>query len=346
MALILLVLFSNCKKDDDPNSSGNYTDGVFIVEQGNFGSANASVSYYRRDEGIIIRDIYKKENPDLVLGDIAQSIEVFDGKAYIVVNNSDKIEIVDEKSFKSVGTINGLALPRYILFKDHQTAYVSQWGADGISGSVAVVNLHSRQVETTILTGSGPERMKLHEGRLYVANAGGFGRDSTIAVVDIEQKKVVKRITVAEGPSNIVEAFGDLFVLCSGVFDAGIGGFTPGAFARINRDSVIALVKNIEGSPANLIAIEVSSSTVDFYFTSYNGMFKSTAVNGLPGLPIRQLINPGYFYALGWDVQSNRLFASDAKDFNSEGAVFLLDREGQILDTLPAGIIPCQFYFQ
>jgi len=42
-------------------------------------------------------------------------MNIINGKAYLVVNNSSKIEIINPKTFKSIGTITGLRSPRYII---------------------------------------------------------------------------------------------------------------------------------------------------------------------------------------------------------------------------------------
>ena len=39
------------------------------------------------------------------MGDVAQSITYFNGKYFVVLNGSAKIEVVEPETFKSVGTI-------------------------------------------------------------------------------------------------------------------------------------------------------------------------------------------------------------------------------------------------
>ena len=70
-------------------------------------------------------------------------------KYYIVVNNSSKIEIVNKTDFVSTGVIEGLAQPRYFLGIDNQKAYVSQWGANGLDGSLAIIDLSDNSVTKT-----------------------------------------------------------------------------------------------------------------------------------------------------------------------------------------------------
>ena len=49
------------------------------------------------------------------LGDVVQSITQFNNNAYVVVNNSNKIEVIDITNFSSIATITGFTSPRYFL---------------------------------------------------------------------------------------------------------------------------------------------------------------------------------------------------------------------------------------
>ena len=111
----LFLTLSSCVKDQPTEeeesaliTSGN---GVYIINEGNFQFGNASVSYYDVDTKTLKEDIYKTAN-SIALGDVAQSMAVLNNKAYIVVNNSSKIEVVNAQTFVSVATIAGLPSPR------------------------------------------------------------------------------------------------------------------------------------------------------------------------------------------------------------------------------------------
>ena len=137
IALIALsgLFLQSCNNDDSPINNpeqGTYSKGVFVLNEGGMGSANADITYYNPNEKISdtnpIQNIFKKANAGAQLGDVAQDFVFKGNKGYIVVNNSNKVEIVDNTSFKKVSTITENILnPRYLAVTD-KYIYVTNWG--------------------------------------------------------------------------------------------------------------------------------------------------------------------------------------------------------------------------
>src|SRR5690606_11455482 len=113
-------LFVSCSGDDDttftPPASGAYENGVFVLNQGVWGAGNAEVSFISGNL-TIENNLFKGVNEDMDLGDVGQDIEVNGNFAYIVLNASNKIVVVDRNTFAHIATISqGLNNPRYIAF--------------------------------------------------------------------------------------------------------------------------------------------------------------------------------------------------------------------------------------
>ncbi len=118
----------SCNKSSDP-VLGKYQTGVFIANQGNFGSANGDVTYYNPSTGLAQQTIYKNVNGSFA-GDVLQSM-TFDGNlCYLVLNGSDKIDIVDNNTFKwdTVFSDPKLDKPQYLEVINGK-AYISVWGS-------------------------------------------------------------------------------------------------------------------------------------------------------------------------------------------------------------------------
>src|SRR5690606_36133260 len=117
-------------------------------------------------------------------GNIVQSMNVLNTSGYIVVNNANKIEVVEAGTFKSVGTITGLNAPRYILQVNDQKAYITEWG-NGSEGNIRILNLTNNSIEGTInLNRKGAEKMLKHGDYVYVTCQGGYDKDSVVTVID------------------------------------------------------------------------------------------------------------------------------------------------------------------
>ena len=129
------LFFTGCSKEDDkPAAPRTYENGVFVTNEGQFLKGNGAVSFLDEQNNEVERDLFMKVN-NRPLGDVVQSMTVHNGKAYVVVNNSEKIEIADANSFKEAGVINGLKLPRYAVGLNNKL-YVTEWVDYGVNGRV------------------------------------------------------------------------------------------------------------------------------------------------------------------------------------------------------------------
>ena len=146
LAFILILFFiSSCKKDN-PQAAAPTSKGVYISNEGNYTFGNAEISFYDPAKQQVTNNLFKNVN-GYSLGDVAQSIYIKDSTGFIVVNNSQKIEMVRIPSFQKIRTINiPNSSPRYILAVNDSIAYVTELYA----GKVNVVNFQSGSVVKTI----------------------------------------------------------------------------------------------------------------------------------------------------------------------------------------------------
>ena len=97
IAAVSVLFFASCAKEEKPTEVplGAYDKGVLILNQGNFGSPNTSISYLSNDQSLFQNNIFELVNPTKVLGDTGQDIGFNGDLAYVVLNVSNKIEIVN-----------------------------------------------------------------------------------------------------------------------------------------------------------------------------------------------------------------------------------------------------------
>jgi len=348
--LAFAIAFTSCKKDDPktpaPTPVGvTYDNGVFITNEGPYGSGTGTVSFYSRTGSNVSNDIFQAKN-SYPLGNIVQSMEIFNGKGYIVVNNAGKVEVVDGSTFASNGVINGLTQPRYFLGIDNNKGYVSEWGTGGVAGEIKVIDLTTKAVTATIATGKGAEEMVKVGNSVYVACSGGFDNDSVVTVIDALTNSVITNINVGSNPKNIkVDANGKIWVLCSGQWDMNFTTLVKtGKLVRINASTnTIDLSLPFTSTTSQPYGLVINNSKTILYY-SYNGMVYSQ--NSTSSTLNTTAIISRNFYGFGIDPTNDFFYGSDAGNFSSNGKVIRYNTTGVAIDSFTVGVIPGNFCFK
>lgn len=333
LLLSSLIGFFSCKKVIVSAGPGNYTDGVFVVNEGPFGGTG-SITWHNPETGETVQDVFAKANGGAVLGQFVQSLTLHKGKGYVVVNGANKVYVVDAVSFEYIDTIGGLFLPRFMLPLDDNTALVSQWGADGLTGSVAIVDLATRQITQTIPTGKGPEKMiRQANGLVVVANSGGFGVDSTVSILNIANLIETNRLAVpGKNPGSLVEwASGPVII-----------AHCRGSFLDANPSGWVGVVAPTPGPGFDIPAYGddlVTAPDGQTLFFAAGGKIFAFSTAGL---------SPAFdqiAYGLGCDPGTGNLYCADAKDFNSQGEVVIYSPNGTRIGAFPTGVAPGELVF-
>ena len=351
--LILTSAFLiSCTKDDSvpppPTEGVGYSNGLFILNEGPFQSGTGTISYLNRDGSGQVGNIYQLANK-LPLGNIVQSMNVDyynGGNAFIVVNNANKIEVVNLKTFQQVETIEDITSPRYIIFTPFAEAFVSCW-----DNTIKVIDLDNYETVDEITVGTGPEKMlysSLNE-QIWVLNQGGFSVDSTITIINAQDHEIINILQVNAKPTGILKDKNDhVWVLCSG---NGWNGFpgpddTKGHLLCFDVESHDLLkdfhFPSTSEHPEKLV---INSSGDVLYYNGNDGVYKfgiaDTALQSEPFIP-----RPYMFYGLGFDYATGFIYASDPLDYVQDGLVYRYDANtGAAIDSIQAGIVPGEFYF-
>ena len=335
MVLAAIMMFG-CESDPTSSGGGDKTpelSGAFILNEGNFNGGNGSLSFYSPKDGAIQNGIYKAVN-GADLGDVVQSMTIIDTLGFIVVNNSNKIEVISTNSWKKVTTINLPAgsSPRYLSY-DGQFAYVTNL----FGNSISKISLSSYQVESTVPVGTNPEMIVLDGNTAYTANSG-FGWNNTVSVVDLGQGQESKTIKVGDNPRSMRKINNDeLHVLCEGRWPAWGDTTDQGTNGGIYMIDPAALTVTdslpVQGHPSEL--------TYDGAETGYflnGGVLNSYSTKTNKALS--NALVTGWFYSVEVDPVSQQIFCLDAKDYAQEGSLRIFSTAGDSLETHTVGIIP------
>jgi YVTN family beta-propeller protein len=342
-AMLLTTMISGCEKDDNPVyiPTGPYTNGAFISNEGTFGQANASVSFYDFTGDSVRNSIYTKVNKH-PLGQLLQSMYTVNGKVYMMLNLSDTVAIADLKDFKEAGTITGLILPRYMSSYSNK-GYITQWGENGV---VKVVDLSTNTILKTIDVGTGPEQAILANGNILVCNGGGFDRDSTVSVIDPVTDMVVQTIVVGDNPKEmVVDKNSNIWVICYGYIKYD-GSFniileTPSKLVRLSKQSFQKSAEYIISATHHPQHIDISKDKSTIYYGGFGfaGIYAMDIMeNVAPSTPL--VDGSKSFYGFNVNPGNGEIFAFDATDYTTPGIMYRYSAQGNLVKQYTVGVAP------
>lgn len=326
-------LFASCSSNDDTPEVevplGAYENGVFILNEGNFGTPNASVSYISNDLATFQNDIFKLVNPSIVLGDVAQSMTFSGEKAFIVVNNSNEVEVVNRYTFKSIATITTkLENPRYSVVLNDKL-YVT----NAISNAVTIYDAKTYAYIASIPVGKTTEKIVVANNKLYVMN-GAYGYGNQVTVINPATNTVLTTITVEEGINSIEEKNGSVYVLC--------GNTAKSKLFKINTttDTATSIESTTLKGAANM---DIDGSK--FYYTQDGGVYAmDLTATAFSTTPIFTTTYVQYSTFYGFGVIDGKIYSGNANGFTKDGIVTVYSPTGTVLKTLTVGIGPNGFY--
>ncbi len=338
-----LFLTTSCKELGDEQPSGLYQTGVFIVNEGPFGSGTGTVSYYDRDADILKNDIYGTENGGATIGNILQSMSLYNGAGYLLANNANKMVVVDAQTFKMTSTLaTGLTLPRYFLPIDATRAYITQWGKDSATSGIAVYDYATKTIAKTIPTGKGADHIiRQSVGAIWVLNSGGLGKDSTVTIVNASTDSVIQKVRVGIAPNGIVEdANSDIWIICQGEYQK-----NNGKLVKV-RNKAVEYSFTLPDGASNLIADKTKST---LYFLAGNQIYQKDLLNfgATPPSVFMKPTGATALYSLGIDPKTGYIWCGDALDYTKSGTVYIIDPTTKTeKKKLAVGIAPNGFVFQ
>ncbi|WP_375445574.1 YncE family protein [uncultured Fibrella sp.] len=351
---LTLLFFSEACTITEPLRTEPYEHGVIVLEAGQSGKGNASVSFISSDRGSV-NSIFTTTN-DRPLGDLLRSYTEIDGKGYLLVSNSDKVEVVENSTFRSIALVDkNVEQCRYMVAAPPQSGfylkgYVSYWGGKTMAPGIAIVNLADRKVINHISVGPGPEQMVVVGDQLFVANSGGPDNGNTVSVINTITDQVVTTIPVGDVPTSVIydPTAGLVNVLCSGKPSRlTAGGTTTAELARINpvTRQVVGHVSigghPVAGNPTNLV---FNATSQTFYFLLKGAVYSFPA--GATSIPVDKPLLNQSFTGLGVDPSTGIIYGGYSRDSTSKGVVRRFQPTGLRIDSVAVGYVPNGFYFK
>jgi len=349
LSLLAGALFTlgACSKNDDVTPIEPIPEhlGIYVLNEGNFQSTNASLGLYN-----FRADNYETKESNI--GDTGNDIGRYGSKLYVILTGSTptggKVLVYNAKSAEKIGEIP-VASPRYIQFYKGK-AYLTH-GENQLSqidtGST-VTSLPT--VAKSIQVGRTPEQLTVFKDKIYVANSGAFSDtyDNVVSVVNVGSFTLDRNIEVAE---NITSVHADtinntLYVNASAIYDAAGQITSPSKLYAVNTstDAKTPFTFGAEqmfifGKAAVLISSNKTEGKYNILFTNdiQSQQFNDNAIVNT------ELVQP---YGITFIPSQGIIAIADAKDFQSNGEVFLYNSSFQQFGKISAGRIPKKVAFK
>lgn len=306
--------------------------GVYILNEGNFGWNNASVTYYDAETKSVNENLFQTAN-GFTLGDVAQDIYIDGDKTYIVVNNSGKIEVVNTADFKSITTISGFNSPRYFLKVNNSTAYVSEL----YQNKIYIVDLTANAITGSISINGWTEQMQLLQNYVFVQNI----TQNSIYKLDASANQVIDTLQLTKGLNSIeLDKNNKLWALCGG--DTSVAG----SLYRIDPNAMTIEQSFPFTGNSNFPSYLCFNGTGEEMYYVNGDIYKINI--SASSLPTQSIISVGnsVVYGLAVHPNSGDIYIADAVDYVQKGTVLRHSNSGSLLHTFKTGVIPSQFVFR
>lgn len=377
---VIISFLSSCREDEhivvsdvqiirdkiDPNSK---IAGMYLVNEGNMGSNKCTLDYLDYTEGIYMRNIYPERNPTIVkeLGDVGNDVQIYGNKLYIIVNCSNKVEVLDARTGVRIKQIE-IPNCRYICFR-REHAYVSSYVAGVLIdpnaplGAVFKIDTASLQVVDKVTVGYQPEEMVVLGDYLYVANSGGYRvpyYDNTVSVVEFEGFRQEQQIVVGLNLHRIkADKYGKLWVSSRGNYNdiySPYGSVPSNLFVldkRVGYNEMI-LTDTINVPCSNMA---IHGDSLYLYSHDYDNITQqSTLTYGIINIKTKKVVSKNFItdgtekeikmpYGISIHPETGDIYVTDAKNYVSTGTLSCYNKEGKRKWRVSTGDIPAHMVY-
>ena len=329
LSLALLAFVSSCSNVDDssdnnevPNIEKPYANGILIANEGNFTSSNAEISFISNDLNLTYNKIFAANNNNLNLGDVAQFIGTNGDLAYIVMNNSNTIQIVDRYTFKKVNQITEkLNAPRAIAFSNGKI-YVT----NANDNTVTIYSETTFSYVKSVSLDFQPEHLVGTSNYVYVQSSN-FAAGNAVEIINSSSDTNTKDLSF-EAPMNGITTDGNsVYVLGSNE--------NKTVIAQIQNETVSKSIENNTLKGSRYLTIDNNS----LYFTNGTGIYSlSKELNNIPSTPMFNVSDNSWSTLYGFNVINGKVFSADANGFTQSSVVTVYDLNGNVLKTFSTEI--------
>jgi hypothetical protein len=326
--ILLLTIIYSCKppqKESNPVPASTST-GIYVVNEGNFMAGNGSVSFYDSSTNTVTQDLFYAKN-NKPAGDVCQSLAYYNSQFYLVVNNSSKIEVLDN-NFINTKTIQGFTSPRYIAFTSNTKGYVTDLYGKGVS----ILNTSTQTIEKKIVINYWTEELVNYQDTIYVTSPSS----QYLYLIDGKTEQLKDSINIGYGSSSIaIDGNNTLWVLCNGNQSLSI---LPTLICIDPAKRIV--IRTITSADYSSLASKIHYNPIDKYMYWIDGdIYRINTTDQSSAKEIFIAAAGRNFYGLGIKTNNGDIIVSDAGDYSQRSTIYLYAKNGVERNSFKAGLI-------
>ena len=371
--ITILLSIVGCRTDDyivymEDEDTGAKTEatevlGMYVLNEGNMGSNKCTLDFLdlSGETAHYLRNIYAERNPNEVkeLGDVGNDAQIYGSKLWLVINCSNKVEVLGAKDAVKQGKIDVPNCRSVAFHKGY--AYVSSYvgpvnvSQDAPLGQVYKIDTLTLQTVAKVTVGYQPEELAVIGDKLYVANSGGYmvpDYDHTVSVIDLNTFTEERKIDVAPNLHRCrADRYGQLWVSSRGDYYGEPSHLcwlqkdASGKLQRMGRIDVVVSDMCIVGDSLYYMGMQFNYETM-----------KNERMLGIINVATHEVVNRQLTTAKEADdmiqpygiiVNPNErdFFLMDAKNYVSSGDLLHFKKDGTFDYKVRTGDIPAHAVF-
>ncbi|MDO5616280.1 MAG: T9SS type A sorting domain-containing protein [Cruoricaptor ignavus] len=299
-----------------------YSNGLIVANEGGLGYKNAEVSYI--ENNIVTNNVYSLANNGEQLGDILQSMFFYDDKALLVVNNSDKIVVVNRTTFKKITEIS-VTKPRYATVSNGKI-----YSTSAARNSIAVHDAETFELLSGIGLSRFGEEIHTINNKIYVVKSS-FASGNEVDVIDPNTDEITSTITLANGLRGI-RSNGTAIYSLSNPY----GGSPTVQEIDFTTDTVTKTISNNDIKGLHKIAVKdnaifVGGASKIYKLSTDLQTFDDTILFDVP-------VTESWYELYTFNMVDDLLYESDSNGFTAQSTLRVYNLDGVLQNTFTTGL--------
>ena len=320
---LISLLILSCEDKINENEELNL---LFVASEGNFGSSDGSIEVFRGEEKIqTVNNV----------GDVVQSILVFEDDLFVAVNNSHTIKkyniIESGLALPGIEVSTNNSGPREMCIVDNRL-YFTNW----LTKDVKVLDLNNYNISSFSALSNVPEDIVSDGSFLYVSTPHQELYDnqgSLIVKIDLSDGRVVESFEVGLGPEQLYLDENLLFVSRTS-YDANWSASYGSSKVDISTGEI------------EIVTYGVGTACRADIFKMNNSIYRATALGAIPldeDLNLNQSAKIGDFSNIYSANYIDDKLILGSSDYSSPDTVYLYNNLNESIGVLEVNVLPGSF---